>query len=66
MQRAILETYLGKYIEVTLFDDCSYRGILQKTESNLERYGHPKYYYLEGENDNTIFRCAHVKKVREL
>lgn len=66
MKRSDLEQHLGKHVEVTLFDDCAYRGILQKTEHNLERYVKKKYYYCEGEGDNTIFRCSHVKKVRGL
>lgn len=66
MKRSELEKYLGKYVEVTLYDDCAYRGVLCKTESKLERYGNPKHYYCEGIDDNTIYRCSHVKKVREL
>jgi hypothetical protein len=66
MKRSELENYLGKHIEVTLFDDFVYRGILRKTEENIERYVHPKYYFCEGEQDNTIFRCSHVKRLKQL
>lgn len=43
MKRSELENYLGKHIEVTLFDDFVYRGILRKTEENIERYDHSKF-----------------------
>lgn len=35
MNRIKLESYLGEYIEVTLFDDFVYRGILNKTDDYL-------------------------------
>lgn len=66
MKRSILETYLGKYVEVTLFDDFTYRGILRKTEEKIERYVKRNYYFCEGEQDNTIFRCSHVKRLKQL
>lgn len=66
MTRKELESHLGEYVEVTLFDDFVYRGILRKTEENIARYVHPKYYFCEGEQDNTIFRCSHIKKLKQL
>ena len=66
MKRSELENYLGKHIEVTLFDDFVYRGILRKTEEKIERYVKRNYYFCEGEQDNTIFRCSHVRKVESL
>ncbi len=66
MNRSELENYLGQHVEVTLFDDFAYRGILRKTEENKDRYGNPKHYFCEGEQDNTIFRCSHVRKVESL
>ena len=48
MKRSELETYLGKHVEITLFDDFAYRGILRKTEENIDRYGNPKHYFAKG------------------
>lgn len=66
MTREKLESYLGEFVEVTLFDDFAYRGILRKTEEKIERYVKRNYYFCEGEQDNTIFRCSHVRKVESL
>lgn len=61
-----LESYLGEYVEVTLFDDFVYRGILNKTDDNLEKYYKNGYYFLSGDVDNLIFRSSHVKKIKNL
>ena len=53
MKRSELENYLGQHVEVTLFDDFAYRGILRRTEENIDRYGNPKHYFCEGEQDNS-------------
>jgi hypothetical protein len=66
MTRKELESHLGEYVEVTLFDDFAYRGILRKTEEKIKRYVKRNYYFCEGEQDNTIFRCSHVRKVESL
>lgn len=66
MTRKELESHLGEYVEVILFDDFSYRGILRKTEENIDRYGNPKHYFCEGDQDNYIFRCSHIKRLKKL
>lgn len=66
MTRKELESHLGEYVEVILFDDFAYRGILRKTEEKIERYVKRFYYFCEGEQDNIIFRCSQVKKVKQL
>lgn len=66
MKRSELENYLGQHVEVTLFDDFAYRGILRKTEENKDRYGNPKHYFCEDDQDNYIFRCSHVKRLKQL
>ena len=38
MNKIELESYLNEYVEVTLFDDFVYRGILNKTDDYLEEY----------------------------
>lgn len=66
MRRSDLEDFLGKYVEVTLFDDFCYRGVLRKTKENIDRYGFPNYYFFEGMNGNIIFRVSQIKKVKKL
>lgn len=66
MNKTELESYLGKYVEVTLFDNFVYRGILSKTDDYLERCYKNGYYFLKGIDDNQQFRCSHVKKIKTL
>lgn len=67
MKREKLEEFLDRNVEVKLFDNSIYRGVLKKTDDNLQRYGKKKYYYCDSYSDsNTIFRCSHVKNVRKL
>lgn len=66
MNKIELESYLDKYVEVTLFDDFTYRGILNKTDDYLERCYKNGYYFLKGFNDNQQFKCSHVKKIKNL
>lgn len=61
------EKYLGKYVEVTLYDDFTYKGIFKKTDDDLQRYIKTNYYYCDNYGDsNTIFRSSHIKKIKEL
>ena len=48
------------------FDDFVYRGILTKTDDYLERCYKNGYYFVSGVNDNQLFRCFHVKKIKKL
>ncbi|WP_455093129.1 hypothetical protein [Parvimonas micra] len=66
MNKIELESYLNEYVEVTLFDDFVYRGILNKTDDYLERCYKNGYYFLKGDVDNLIFRCSHVKKIKKI
>lgn len=66
MNKIELESYLGKYVEVTLFDDFTYREILSRTDDYLERCYKNGYYFLKGIDDNQQFRCSHVKKIKTL
>lgn len=63
MNKIELESYLDEYVEVTLFDNFSYSGILSRTDDYLEKYGKTGYYFVSGVNDNQIFKCSHVKKI---
>lgn len=64
MKKIELESYLDEYVEVTLFDNFTYRGILNKTDDCLERCYKNGYYFLKGIDDNQQFRCSHVKKIK--
>lgn len=66
MKKSDLEKHLGRYVEVTLFDDFKYIGTLRKTEEKHQGYCKRNHYFLEGEDDNLIFRCPHVNRIREL
>ena len=73
MKRADLEKYLGKHVEITTFDNDVIKGELHKTtefknDSNL--YIKPNYYLVMYKSIDSIthsflFRCSHVKKLRE-
>jgi len=72
MQREKLETYLGKNIKVTLFDDKKLIGKLTRCDSKEWKnanggYSQKRWYSLFPENtyDNcsVMFRSSHVKKI---
>lgn len=73
IKRSELEKYLGKKVEITLFDDEIYKGILHKTgeemfKNNYNLYLPKKLYFLIDEHGvckKILFRCSHVKKLRE-
>lgn len=37
MLKAKVEEYLGKYVEATLYDDFTYKGIFKKTDDDFQR-----------------------------
>ena len=65
-----LELMLGKKVEVTLFDDSTYTGILRKTRDKMFRNNpslfYPwNYYFLTNETNQCVswlFRTSHVQK----
>lgn len=68
MKRSDLERYLGKTVEVTLFDGSIVKGELHKTgeekfkfDRNL--YTPQKLYFCLPQSE--LFRCSHVKKLKE-
>ena len=71
MTRAELEKYLGKRVEVTLFDGDVIKGVLHKTgeerfKNDLNLYL-PKNYYVCTNNTNycsCLFRVSHIKKLK--
>lgn len=73
MKRSDLEKFLGKTVEITIFDGDTYSGILHKTgeekfKNNYNLYLPKKYYFVCDEYGipcgNCIFRCSHVGKLR--
>lgn len=64
MKRDYLETYIGKQVELTLFDGSIYKGLLRK--GMVIGNG----YVIEKRNtyniSNLSFRLSHVKKIKEL
>ena len=73
MTRAKLERYLGKRVEVTLFDGEVIRGFLHRTgeelfKNDLNLYL-PKNYYVCTNDTNyssCLFRVSHIKKLKVL
>lgn len=70
MNRQYLESFLGKRVEIKLFDGDLIKGELHKTRE--EKYKHdnnlylPKNYYFLENPHSTLFRSSHVKKIRLL
>lgn len=61
MNKRELKNYLGKFVEVILWDDCSYRGILRKLNKCQN-----VYCCVNNGDWNISFIRSQVKKVREL
>lgn len=67
MKREKLEKYLGKIVEITLFNEEVIKGELHKTRE--ERFKNepnlyiPYNYYFLINPQSCIFKCSHVTKV---
>lgn len=79
MKRTELELYLGKTVEITLFDGDVIKGELHKTREDAFRDNPNLYiplnrYFLVskgiggfcGYEASCLFRCSHVKKLKEI
>ena len=69
MKRSDLEQYLGKTVTITLFDNEVITGELHKTgeeifRNNANLYIPRKLYFLINPQ-SCLFRCSHVKKLKE-
>lgn len=68
MKRSELEKYLGKTVTITLFDNDVITGVLHKTGEEQFKYDQnlyiPKncYFVLP---QSCLFKCSHVKKLKE-
>lgn len=71
MKREQVEQYLEQQVQVTLFDDSFYEGIIlrcddKRFETNPSLFLKPKYYVLisnQGTIVSPIFRCSHIRKL---
>lgn len=54
MLKSKVEEYLGKYVEATLCDGFAYKGILKKTDDDLQRYCKNNYYYCDNYGDSKL------------
>lgn len=77
MKREKVEQYIGKKVEVKLFDGCIFEGYLRKTHDESFKdvpnlYLKTNYYFLtscENSKDsvgNTIFRATHITTMKLL
>lgn len=69
MKRSNLESNLGKVVTITLFDNDVITGELHKTgeekfRNNANLYIPRKLYFLINPQ-SCLFRCSHVKKLKE-
>ena len=69
MKRSDLEQYLGKVVTIKLFDNEIITGELHKTgeerfRNNPNLYIPKKCYFLINPQ-SCLFKCSHVKKLKE-
>ncbi len=72
MTRAEFEKYLGKNVEIDIFNGTIIRGTLHKTGEEMFKNDAnlyiPKNYYFctdnNGEFVDCLFRVSHVRKIR--
>lgn len=67
MKKSDLDSFIGKKVTITLFDDDVISGELHKTgeeifKNDLELYL-PQNYYVLINPLSCIFRCSHIKKM---
>lgn len=73
MKRSDLEKYLGKKVEIQIFDSEIFKGILHKTGEEMFKndpglYLPLNYYFItnkHGVSKSFLFRSSHVKRLRE-
>lgn len=69
MKRCELEKFIGKKVSITLFDNEVIQGELHK--SGEDRFAHdlnlylPKNEYFCINPQSCLFKCSHVKKIKE-
>lgn len=71
MKKSKVDEFLGKKVEVTIFDGKTYTGILKKTGTEDLMKVRSELYYLKDryfveDNPLYIFRSSHIKKLKEV
>ena len=76
MNRNNLEGYLGRLVEIKLFDDVIITGCLRKTgeeafKHNPDLYLRKNFYFLTQNINSTVcktclFRVSHIKSIKVL
>ena len=76
MKRSDLEQYLGKFVEIKIFDGDVFKGFLHKTgeeqfKNNPNLYLCKNFYFVTGTSESTVciscvFRTSHVKSIKEI
>ncbi len=76
MNRADFEKYLGKFVEIKLFDGEIIKGCLRKTKDEFFKndpnlYLKKNYYFVTGSRESricisTLFRVSHVTRIKEV
>lgn len=76
MKRADLEQYLGKFVEVKLFDGEIIKGYLGKTgnekfKNDPNLYWHRNLYFVTETKESVVcisclFRSSYVKRIKEI
>lgn len=70
INREIVESYLGKRVEIKLFNGKIIVGELHKTgeetyKNNLSLYIPRKYYFLENPH-SCLFRSSHIRSIKKV
>ena len=72
INREVVESYLGKKVEIKLFDGEIVVGKLHKTgeeqyKANNNLYFPKKYYFVEVYGKTScLFRSSHIRRIKEI
>ena len=71
MNKEEIEKYLGKYVEIKLFDGTIHKGEFHKTgekeyKNNPNLYLPKNYYFVDKPHDYCVFRSSHIRKIKHL
>lgn len=71
MNRKIVESYLGKRVEIKLFNDVICKGELHKTREEKFKgdpnlYIPKNYYFTYNPHNNWVFRSSHIRSIKEI
>lgn len=62
INREIVENYLGKRVEIKLFDGTTLVGYLNKPTDSMYR----KWYRTINPDSRILFRSSHVRHIKEI